>query len=132
MKEIISKKYISDDGKTFFFKESCLEHEEKIKRQREFRENFREKVERMECVELEKIDLRKAVEPCFEGGLDSPKWYFLKNEEDFKILLKYYFSFLDTEKYSFLIPPSTYQMCRKTPCFSYGDIRHVHRIYASN
>ena len=26
----------------------------------------------------------------------------------------------------------SYQMCRKTPCFSYGDIRHVHRIYASN
>ena len=26
----------------------------------------------------------------------------------------------------------TYQMCRKTPRFSYGDIRHVHRIYASN
>jgi len=25
-----------------------------------------------------------------------------------------------------------YQMCRKTSCFSYGDIRHVHRIYASN
>ncbi len=25
-----------------------------------------------------------------------------------------------------------YQMCRKTPCFSYGDIRHIHRIYASN
>ena len=25
-----------------------------------------------------------------------------------------------------------YQMCRKTPSFSYGDIRHVHRIYASN
>lgn len=25
-----------------------------------------------------------------------------------------------------------YPMCRKTPCFSYGDIRHVHRIYASN
>ena len=25
-----------------------------------------------------------------------------------------------------------YQMCRKTPCFSYGDIRHVHRIYISN
>ena len=23
-------------------------------------------------------------------------------------------------------------MCRKTPSFSYGDIRHVHRIYASN
>ncbi len=22
--------------------------------------------------------------------------------------------------------------CRKTPSFSYGDIRHVHRIYASN
>ena len=25
-----------------------------------------------------------------------------------------------------------YQMRRKTPCFSYGDIRRVHRIYASN
>lgn len=25
-----------------------------------------------------------------------------------------------------------YPMCRKTPCFSYEDIRHVHRIYASN
>jgi hypothetical protein len=24
-----------------------------------------------------------------------------------------------------------YPMCRKTPCFSCGDIRHVHRIYAS-
>ena len=26
----------------------------------------------------------------------------------------------------------TYPMRRKTPCFSYGDIRRVHRIYASN
>lgn len=26
----------------------------------------------------------------------------------------------------------TYPVCRKTPCFSYGDIRHFHRIYASN
>ena len=25
-----------------------------------------------------------------------------------------------------------YSMRRKTPCFSYGDIRRVHRIYASN
>ena len=25
-----------------------------------------------------------------------------------------------------------YPMCRKTPCFRYGDIRRVHRIYASN
>ena len=25
-----------------------------------------------------------------------------------------------------------YPMRCKTPCFSYGDIRHVHRIYASN
>ena len=38
---------------------------------------------------------------------------------------------------SFLREKSDYddffiQMCRKTPCFSYGDIRHVHRIYASN
>lgn len=23
------------------------------------------------------------------------------------------------------------QICRKTPSFSYGDIRHVHRIYAN-
>lgn len=25
-----------------------------------------------------------------------------------------------------------YPMCRKTPSFSYGDIRRFHRIYASN
>ena len=28
--------------------------------------------------------------------------------------------------------PERYPVCRKTPCFSYGDIRHFHRIYASN
>ncbi|VEJ97437.1 Uncharacterised protein [uncultured Blautia sp.] len=27
---------------------------------------------------------------------------------------------------------SNYPMRRKTPCFSYGDIRRIHRIYASN
>ena len=27
---------------------------------------------------------------------------------------------------------TVYPMRRKTPCFSYGDIRRVHRIYASN
>ena len=27
---------------------------------------------------------------------------------------------------------NSYPMRRKTPCFSYGDIRRVHRIYASN
>ena len=27
---------------------------------------------------------------------------------------------------------ATYPMRRKIPCFSYGDIRRVHRIYASN
>ena len=27
---------------------------------------------------------------------------------------------------------TAYPVCRKTPCFSYGDIRHFHRIYASN
>ena len=32
----------------------------------------------------------------------------------------------------FEIAAKAYQMCRKTPSFSYGDIRHVHRIYASN
>ena len=26
----------------------------------------------------------------------------------------------------------SYPMRRKTPCFNYGDIRRVHRIYASN
>ena len=25
-----------------------------------------------------------------------------------------------------------YPVCRKIPCFSYGDIRHFHQIYASN
>ena len=30
------------------------------------------------------------------------------------------------------INPIIYPVCRKTPCFSYGDIRHFHRIYASN
>ena len=29
-------------------------------------------------------------------------------------------------------PWEFYPMRRKTPCFSYGDIRRVHRIYASN
>ena len=28
--------------------------------------------------------------------------------------------------------PIIYPMRRKTPCFSYRDIRRVHRIYASN
>ena len=27
---------------------------------------------------------------------------------------------------------ASYPLRRKTPCFSYGDIRRVHRIYASN
>ena len=31
-----------------------------------------------------------------------------------------------------LIPGDVYQKCRKTLCFSYRDIRHVHRISASN
>ena len=31
-----------------------------------------------------------------------------------------------------LIRRKYYPMRRKTPCFSYGDIRRVHRIYASN
>ena len=31
-----------------------------------------------------------------------------------------------------LIGNRIYPMRRKTPCFSYGDIRRVHRIYASN
>ena len=30
------------------------------------------------------------------------------------------------------IVTTIYPMRRKTPCFSYGDIRRVHRIYASN
>ena len=36
---------------------------------------------------------------------------------------------LDVVKDSFEM---LYPMRRKTPCFSYGDIRRVHRIYASN
>jgi hypothetical protein len=34
------------------------------------------------------------------------------------------------EKHS--LKPDFYPVCRKTPCFSYGDIRYFHRIYASN
>ena len=34
--------------------------------------------------------------------------------------------------YLHLIQDMLYPMRRKTPCFSYGDIRRVHRIYASN
>ena len=33
---------------------------------------------------------------------------------------------------SILMRGKDYPMRRKTPCFSYGDIRRVHRIYASN
>ena len=32
----------------------------------------------------------------------------------------------------FALTNAIYPMRRKTPCFSYGDIRRVHRIYASN
>ena len=32
----------------------------------------------------------------------------------------------------FQVTNKSYPMCRKTPCFSYGDIRHFHRIYVSN
>ncbi len=35
-------------------------------------------------------------------------------------------------KYPFKEQLLIYPMRRKTPCFSYGDIRRVHRIYASN
>ena len=37
-----------------------------------------------------------------------------------------------TELHRILGVRSRYPMRRKTPCFSYGDIRRVHRIYASN
>ena len=39
------------------------------------------------------------------------------------------------DRLEILLPLEVYEiypMCRKTPCFSYGDIRHFHRIYASN
>lgn len=37
-----------------------------------------------------------------------------------------------TDKNYNLAADTIYPMRRKTPCFSYGDIRRVHRIYASN
>ena len=50
-------------------------------------------------------------------------WSYDKmDEEEIKILNKLY-----DEKHIVYYP-----MRRKTPCFSYGDIRRVHRIYASN
>ena len=39
---------------------------------------------------------------------------------------------LRDEKNLVQVMKDIYPVCRKTPCFSYGDIRHVHRIYASN
>ena len=42
---------------------------------------------------------------------------------------------LESYRYELNAPKSGsshYPMRRKTPCFSYGDIRRVHRIYASN
>ena len=43
---------------------------------------------------------------------------------------------LEGERYGKLVVTEEaepiYPMRRKTPCFSYGDIRRVHRIYASN
>ena len=36
------------------------------------------------------------------------------------------------KQYNVGLYEETYPMRRKTPCFSYGDIRRVHRIYASN
>ena len=38
----------------------------------------------------------------------------------------------DEIKVNFSSRQNFIQMCRKTPGLSYGDIRHVHRIYASN
>ena len=38
----------------------------------------------------------------------------------------------DPEKLAHELWYIPYPMRRKTPCFSYGDIRRVHRIYASN
>ena len=55
------------------------------------------------------------------------------DEEEIKILNKLY-----DEKHivyspeKIIVTRKFYPMRRKTPCFSYGDIRRVHRIYASN
>ena len=58
----------------------------------------------------------------FEAGLNVFTSYkTIIPVEDFSILKK-----IDPHRYHI------YPMRRKTPCFSYGDIRRVHRIYASN
>ena len=38
----------------------------------------------------------------------------------------------DNSKFQRAVNSDIYPMRRKAPCFSYGDIRRVHRIYASN
>jgi len=62
-------------------------------------------------------------------------------EEDAKMIVKN-FSRKEMERLNAIVAmdimvrnmnnESAYPMRRKTPCFSYGDIRRVHRIYASN
>ena len=61
---------------------------------------------------------------------DGLKIFGLANEGDEKVLagLREFTDRLAVQIYNLNI----YPMRRKTPCFSYGDIRRVHRIYASN
>ena len=53
----------------------------------------------------------------------------VQNQEEWK---KYLTTAARLYKYPFREQLLIYPMRRKTPCFSYGDIRRVHRIYASN
>ena len=61
--------------------------------------------------------------------------YRLKSEQAVRHLLEGIdgiYDRMETNPFQFPLSRDAYPMCRKTPCFSYGDIRHVHRIYASN
>ena len=66
--------------------------------------------------------------------------HWLKEEGDIDFLIQVLESDLIRKYYNrkwylesfYLLGMLDYPMRRKTPCFSYGDIRRVHRIYASN
>lgn len=56
----------------------------------------------------------------------------IKDENNDKVLEEYQLDTANTKEVVDKNGDIIYPMRRKTPCFSYGDIRRVHRIYASN
>ena len=61
------------------------------------------------------------------------KYVFVPRRKNMQALSEYGFTIADAkDEIIGLVVGNYYPMCRKTPCFSYGDIRHFHRIYVSN